>query len=352
MPQWLQPCEDAKSLCPSCALFGSAPSKQSQRHDGVAAAAYRGHVRFFDFVATASRVLKQVQLAPMLGPKPSAGNFYLDNSGADDRTRAAEEQPPLREWGSQLDSSRPRPIAGRKHYWHTTPRKVGPRYKLGNHLGKANQGKTLTIADLVDRGAIFEGRFVFESLSRAQLGAILAVLNPTLLATPEFAPDDGRVFCWHVGGGRPLGLGSVTLDDETPDREAIRLTLDAPAGGRYTGETATTIDGEFLKRLVMDFVATVPQGVRDTWPDLAAMLTHDYVNPDIVRYPSVAKWPSTSDVTPDYSGDHSLDWWKPAGGPAIGAFPFKKDGDATFVTLPRPSSPDPSLPIDPLAGAS
>lgn len=345
LPKVFHPCEDAASLCPSCALFGSAPTVRKAQ--GEVSTAYRGHVRFFDIRATEYEVQQSVQLAPMLAPKPSAGNFYLDSSAVEQKTLAGKGMPSLREWGSELDKPANRGIAGRKAYWHTSLRAVAPRHELTNQHGKDNAGKTSKSADLIKENSRFSGQLVFEAITATQLGSLLALLNPALLGQRPSADlgTDPPTFCFHVGGGRPLGLGSVTLDAGADD--PLRVVLDPPGAGRYRGEAATVASADQIREWVREFAGRVPAGVHETWDDLLAMLSLDYVNPDLVRYPSTSRWPEEAKEKPDMSGEKSLGWWKQVGGPASDATGASK---ATFQVLPRPSEPDPSLPIDPVDG--
>ena len=151
-----------------------------------------------------------VQLAPMLAPKPSAGN-YLDNTAVGQLTRAAKDAAPLREWGSQADEPEVRGIAGRKYYWHTSLRDVGPRHELGNHQGKDNAGEVVEDGGPRRCHSTFTGRLVFEAITPAQLGSILALLDPSLLCIGEpggKGSDSAQVLLarWRRPTARP-GLG-------------------------------------------------------------------------------------------------------------------------------------------------
>ncbi|MGB7983283.1 MAG: hypothetical protein WCF36_21080 [Candidatus Nanopelagicales bacterium] len=346
LPTALHACQDAADLCPSCALFGSAPSQRAARVDGTPPPAYRGHVRFLDAVSSNAHVTEPVDLAPPGQPKPSAGNFYLEAPTALPTTRAKSGQPPLREWGSALDSgSEPRRIRGRKFYWHTSPRSSHPRHLKDGHQGEHNQGNVSARAALIDTGATFHIQLVFEGLTRAQLGGLLVALDPAL----GLPVEDGRVACWHVGGGRPLGLGTVTARSEG-DRPACSVSLDAPGAGRYQQHQPAPMTAEDLAAAVADFVESVPLEVRATWSAVSRLVTLDWVNPENVRYPSTSRWPRDNHGRPDWSGTNSLAWWKPVGGPGPDQPGFQEPDSATFLALPRADDPDPRLPSDPLEG--
>lgn len=337
LPESFHPCQNHEQLCPSCQIFGFAPSGRSRGESGSREQSpYRGHARVTDGIFSGTPKPTEIALAPMLGPKPSAGHFYLQEmepEAKQRRTKSPAGQPALREWGSPLDRPNPRQIRGRKYYWHTTPRRPDPRYRMHDHQGDANAGNTNTQGQLLDAGSEFSGTLFFENLRSDQLGSLVATLDPSVLIENL----DKEQVALHVGGGRPLGLGSVS-----PIK--VDVTLDA-AANRYSGQGPTPASSELVRQWIQEFQMSAPPEIQSTWPALAALLSFDHVNPDTVRYPSTQRWPKQSGQPANWEGSNSLAWWQDTGGPPDDA---PGSNNATYLPLPPATSVDPSLPINPL----
>jgi CRISPR-associated protein (TIGR03986 family) len=122
-------------------------------------------------------------------PKPTSFQLYLEQNGAGNEKI---------HWGSDIAR-----IRGNKMYWHskkdyTNPDAVGKNEEeLLKRIFSGNE--MYTAGNVVKAGSIFKGRIRFEGLSKAELGALLFVLE---------LPKG----CAHkIGMGKPLGLGSVEI---------------------------------------------------------------------------------------------------------------------------------------------
>jgi hypothetical protein len=278
-------------LCWSCRIFGSADTEGRQDDQLAVQNSYRGHVRFDDLVAEEEDFPPLIwKLAPLANPKPSAGQFYLDNSGrgnlADKDTRA------MATWGSAADDRRARPLRGRKYYWRTVTetdatgdQPAGGDSASGRHprwRHRAHQSENMSgDAALIPAAKTFRGRVAFDNLSRADLGSLLAALDPRLLARA----DGDRAADWQrvvgsVGGGKPFGFGAMTIDI-VADGDAPTLTAQS-ATERYLGDAAQP---PHLDDVLSAFLAAVPASARNSWPALRNALTFGYVSDDLVWYP-------------------------------------------------------------------
>ena len=231
------PCDSPDSLCPSCALFGMAEerNKELETVEGQGEAqvgAYRGHVRFGH--AVISEVEQNaMHLVEMGSPRPSAGQFYLDNRGWEGEQAPDRQSRPLREWGSKADNPEgPRDIAGRKFWWSSAPPTNRYRVPPANnaHAGMSSHHR------LVPDGATLTATVHFDNLTPSQLGSLLVSLSPSLLRDPRAQEALSRAYEWlpeeqeqlnrlfdhefvlRLGKGKGIGLG------------AIRSTVSGPRG--------------------------------------------------------------------------------------------------------------------------
>jgi hypothetical protein len=269
------PCTDPKNLCWSCRVFGSADV--SGRLDDAAATqhSYRGHVRVDDLAAVGECPIGDVcELAPLSSPRPSAGQFYLDASGAG-TALAGSSQPPAATWGSLADRTRAgvRPVRGRKFYWRTADPTGGdyPRFRRRDH----HTDETTSSARLVLPGAVFEGRITFDNLNLVDLGSLVLALDPRPL-WPEGSDD--RIVT-SVGGGKPFGFGAISV--------AVRLERADSAPARYLGASAANDfgPGEVIRDAVATCIADVPPAARAGWKGLRHALTLGFVDDADVWYP-------------------------------------------------------------------
>jgi hypothetical protein len=262
-------------LCPSCRLFGAAETRARSSDERAQQRAYAGHVRFGDAVSPDPVQLTLVRRAPMGTPRPGAGQFYLR---CDDPSPAGEADAPTREWGARPDQrGAPRPVRGRKFYWHADPtRQPVPRYLARDHQTNA---RMLVQRQLAPAGTVLEAVVTFDNLSEAELGGLLATLDPS-----QVLPTEGRPVRLRLGGGKPLGLGSC--------RATVTELQVWSARSRYGDAEPVTPEPA---RYVAAFTAQVPAAVSATWPALTAALAEDTVDPARVWYPPGAYWSQQRD---------------------------------------------------------
>lgn len=325
----LLPCRDDQDLCPSCRLFGSADT------DGKDTAAaqqrsYRGHVRIGDALAIGEVAPQSVTLPPMGLPRPGAGQFYLVND-ADTRGNASEK--PLREWGSAADAGgRERRLRGRKYYWHT-PLESAPQPRRGKARPHQLDKSMTTRAAVFPRGTRFTTALTFTDLDKTQLGGLLACLQPGALL--------GERLWQHIGGGRPLGYGSCTLELDL-SRSAVWRS-----GARYgaAGNPISFEPARFLEVFREWMRRELPE-VQRTWRLVAKVLRPNAVDPAKVWYPPGASW----DQLGGKAFDEGYEFWKRTRGMEMRSKGGVRTGHP-LTPLPDLDSPDQSLPLIPKSGA-
>lgn len=283
-----EPCRYPDQLCWSCRIFGSADTEGRDDDDLAVQRGYRGHVRFDDLLLINDKDERQPadiknpvvwHLAPLMSPKPSAGQFYLDNSNTPLRDRLAdgkEKERPAATWGSVADNETIRPIRGRKYYWRSQTMPESPK-EGGRHRAQFRPGQhakdAAKRAEVIPAGSVFTGRIRFDNLSVTDYGSLLAALEPTRLAKP----DDGSwaASVTSVGGGKPFGFGAVKV--------TVEPVLIQSASARYLGEVG---DGPVSPdEAVKAFVGQVPGQAREQWERLRHVLRPGYVNGGEIKYP-------------------------------------------------------------------
>ena len=316
------PCSDPTKLCWSCRVFGSA--NVDGRLDDAAATqdSYRGHVRIEDAAAAGPCSTLDWKLAPLLSPRPSAGQFYLE---ARKVTLPPTSEPAAATWGSVADRSTPRrQVRGRKFYWRTAD-PTGGDHPRGRRREHHTDGTTRSVP-LVQAGAMFETRVAFDNLSRADLGSLVVALDPCRL-WPETAPDEEIVT--SVGGGKPFGFGAIAVD--------IELERADTAAVRYLGQSTGTASD--LERLVGEAVSAcqgqVPQPVRRAWAGLRHALTLGFVADEKVWYPPG----DGAKGSPEY--DRGFTFWKESSGVEL------DDETRPLTGLPDPAGEKQVLPSKP-----
>lgn len=270
------PCTRSDQLCVSCRLFGSADDQGAEDSAGAPQHGYRGHVRVGDALPVGEVSTRRVRLAPMGPPRPGVGQFYLDSPST--KPAMHEAAPPSGHWGSAADGDPPRPLKGRKYYWHADPDvQDPPRYQQRDH----QSAEMSSDVELVEPGAVFEAKVRFDNLTPPELGGLLAALDPSLVLLQEAPAGFGEPpeICGRLGGGRPFGLGTVAVDH-------LGLAVHT-AESRYGSAEPPNVA---VSDCIDAFTAAVPHDVRQTWPDLAAVLDVGHVNPERVWYPPAATW--------------------------------------------------------------
>jgi hypothetical protein len=266
------PCTDPESLCWSCRLFGSADTGGRDKSDLAVQKSYRGHIRIDDLLAQSHVAKLTWHLAPLSSPRPGAGQFYLDQSGLPRAKRlSAKDTKPAATWGSEADKPESRPIRGRKFYWRTTdPDKSDhPRGRFRDHQSAA-LGKWVA---LIPAGTVFTGTVCFDNVSLADLGSLLVALDPRLMAAIQPGWDPEKIVT-TVGGGKPFGFGSVTVDAELETAQTARA--------RYLGEPEPAVT---VAEAVQAFAVGIGASSRLAWQELSHVLTSGFVPDDLVWYP-------------------------------------------------------------------
>ncbi len=272
-----QPCTDPGNLCWSCRMFGSADTGGRTEADIAEQHSYRGHVRIDDLLATGPVQPVTWHLAPLASPKPGAGQFYLDNSAVPGSARIAKKDTePAANWGSIADEQRTRPLRGRKFYWRTDtaadPSAAKPeRGRRRPHQSEAMSDKV----SLIPAGTSFTGRVTFDNLDTAEYGSLLAALDPRLLGGTGTGESSWGGSVTSVGGGKPFGFGSVTIDVE---RDSLQT-----AAQRYLGEPGPQPPGD--AEAVEAFLDAAPEAARVSWPALRHALEFGFIDDAKVWYP-------------------------------------------------------------------
>lgn len=322
VPPTLRPCQDPARLCPTCRLFGSAGADDNVDEGPTSQNSYRGHVRFVDARASTPPQRETFTRAPLLSPKPTAGQFYLDNQRAEG---SMHPHVPTAQWDSTADGNGPRPIRGRKFYWRT--RQGGnlpaPQHR-GRHFGTRNAAQTQEVTVLAE-GSSFTTRVAFDNLSLIEIGSLLAAASPHRVLGAE------RVLT--VGGGRPFGWGAV--------RGVISDFSAAGPRSRYTGTGEDLLpSAEDCLTAYQDDMAQ--RSAAQQWPILARLLT---VNPPGVAdahvwYPPNpdAGKPGITRGTKNY--DEGFGFWQGTNG-----FQFEKKKDTPLQSLPHAGRPDQNIPV-------
>lgn len=310
IPEPLQPCHDVDALCPSCRVFGSADTRVQSKHAASKQNSYRGHVAFFDATPVNEPVLTEWVRAPLAIPRPSAGQFYLDDGAPPNRRNfdGGQERGHLSraDWGSEADHPTLRRIRGRKFYWRTDG-----DFTRGEARDWQRGSELVDTVNLIDVGASFRFIVAFQSLSVDQLGGLISCLQPQLLFGPTPFP-----IVVSLGGGKPFGFGSmhsrVRIDDvwEAPSRYL----------GIRRGMQISPIEA------VSVFAEGVDERTKDSlWPQLLAVLSLGAVEAKDVWYPPGLGERGTE------SYDKGFEFWNQSRGIARGR------GHTRMTSLPTPS---------------
>lgn len=272
-------------LCLSCAIFGAVDTERGGAKDGRHAA-YAGHVRFSSAqYVSGPRQTKLIDLAPLSSPRPGAGVFYLDDKPRDDRPTAQDrdDDDVFSHWGSSLDGAGgPRKVRGRKFYWHSDPQKQADRHRTApRHQANATQrSKNLSaIREIVEASPgnplVVEATVTFDQLDEIGVRTLLLALDPSPLL--GLIRGEGE-FATHLGGGKPLGLGSAVpeiVKEETdiwmlsdryqPERSPASLPDWWEAPREYAPQIQTRV-GRFTAHLA-DLAKVLDRKGLGTWEE-------------------------------------------------------------------------------------
>ncbi|MGH3871376.1 MAG: hypothetical protein ACRDSR_07655 [Pseudonocardiaceae bacterium] len=326
------PCHDPCRLCPSCRVFGSADVRDV-REQGVdrrlaEQRSYQGHVRVLDAVLESGGATEEVELPAMGSPRPGSGQFYLDDP--QHSKEKLDYQKPRNRWGT-LDPLRPRHLRGRKFYWHTDPQTDEQRQRWRAHDHAPARGKKV---ELVAAGSSYRLDVVFDGLADAEIGGLVATLQPDRLFATQQQPLPYPVigdpeYAIHVGGGKPLGLGSCQVKD-------LRIIADS-VESRYLGAEQPMLDPADL---ITAFV-TDRGDPGSTWQDVAAALHTGHVDWRIVSYPTATSWADSAGTCSGKKQHEAFEWFQQTTGEDL-----KKGRQRPFVPLPSVSDIAPVLPVD------
>ncbi|WP_317493260.1 TIGR03986 family CRISPR-associated RAMP protein [Haloechinothrix sp. LS1_15] len=325
------PCDTYESLCPSCQLFGAVDPVGE--HEAAEQRAYQGHVRFGDAHATGPVATCEVTLPPMGTPHPGAGQFYLEN---DALVRGNADRHPLARWGSPADKPQPRRLRGRKYYWHTPTDDGKPTCRGQARCHQHESGSEMvSAASVLPAGTVLTSEITFTDVSPAQLGGLLAVLEPDTLL-------EGDGLLHHIGGGKPLGYGSCRI---AIDQERSRIWY---SGTRYgAGGQATGVPSR--DELVAAFRESTEHGVREQWVNVRRALDPASVDQNLVWYPPGASWDDQGTAT----FDQGFPFWKHTSGEEVKEEKGKETAakndqprrDHPLIPLPQISESEQTLPI-------
>lgn len=162
-------------------------------------------------------------------PKPSAWEFYLQ--------QPPDEDKPLVTYGD-LPNDAGGELAGRKFYRHQ--KSVSPDDIKATTPDEINSDQATLARFICAPQTRFKFAIRFMSLRDWELGALLAVLQPHLLA-PGSEPE---CYAHKLGLGRPLGMGSVRI---TPKEIRVRLEKDVKLFSRETREKSVEFALEALR---------------------------------------------------------------------------------------------------------
>ena len=202
----LKPCSDPSDLCPACSLFGMVAK------NGTKASS----IRFADARCTmkmdgdySSCYMKPVTLQELSQPKVSSTEFYLMRPEDavfwtyDYKVIYDEDgELKLELCGDEVN------IAGRKFYWHS---RVGEDNKVFFPQTEVTE-RNKTVRP-VKSNITFTEDIYFDRISRTQLDQLLMILN--------ISSDGKRGY--KLGSGKPLGLGSITMNVTGCDIRMIEL---------------------------------------------------------------------------------------------------------------------------------
>ncbi|KGM14454.1 hypothetical protein N869_11160 [Cellulomonas bogoriensis 69B4 = DSM 16987] len=227
----LLPATDPDRLSPADRVFGwVAPAGPA---DGTVAA-YRGHVRLDPVVCVTDgqavhRLEVSAKLAVLNSPKPSQFRFYVGDGRGEPLRRGTAHSASM---GYAPDQT----LRGRKVYVHHHHKDLPPEYwapgpgataedRVGGTFrsylapGGTPDSVTRRVEGWVPAGTRFATTVRFDNLTGTELGALLWVLDP-----PSGAHH-------RLGGGRPLGFGSVRVG---LDLAGTQVLAGRAVAGRYT----------------------------------------------------------------------------------------------------------------------
>ncbi len=242
-----KPCTSDEALCLTCSMFGSVDPTAEQQGRGEQDS-YGGHVRF-GAVRGQVEVGPEIELAPLASPHPGAGMFYLKPGRPPGGNRPRHDLPS--QWGSSQDDAGQRVLRGRKFYWHSDPYEQArqipvpdapPRYAVPGPAG-FDAG-----ARLVQPGEALTQKVTFDGLERGALLTLLAAFDPGRILPPS---ESG--YAVHLGGGKPLGLGTVRAEVSELRVQRVAQRYAGPSTDESFDPSWSAADLEWLRGRVGDY---------------------------------------------------------------------------------------------------
>ncbi|MBO4926725.1 MAG: TIGR03986 family CRISPR-associated RAMP protein [Clostridiales bacterium] len=194
-----KPCS-GRNKCPACALFGRVDSNRIEKNN------ITSRIRFSDarlekipndfstcYYDNGTPVTLEILSNPKLGntefylTKPEDGKFWTYDYYVDDNGKIHVEDATLR---------------GRKNYWHQPKSRV--EILQGQDISKDKQNRTVRLLDKGEKNT-FKGCLYFDGITKPQLEQLLWIMNNGSEEDKEKNLD----LCYKIGGGKPLGLGSI-----------------------------------------------------------------------------------------------------------------------------------------------
>lgn len=188
-------------------------------------------------------------------PKPSAWEFYLQ--------QPEDASQPLMTYGD-LPNHAGGELAGRKFYRHQQP--VSIDHIKATTPEEVNSEQATLARFICDTGTKFKFAIRFARLRDWELGALLAVLEPHLLASSS----EPERYAHKLGLGRPMGMGSVRI---TPKEIRLRLEKDV----NFLGQAARD---ERAKLALEALQGKLDPGTLKDWLE-----AHELVNGRRLGYP-------------------------------------------------------------------
>ena len=256
LPETLHPAQRLNDFSPADRLFGWVRGRAGETSgDGGRDRAYRGHLRIAPIICLSTDAIEPLTegtdsnglpLAILGQPKPQQARFYVaeDETGrapADGRQETAlgYDQPGASLRGRKVYPHQAKPSRAESldAYWNATeaartargdsvgngqPREYVRQPKIAGKLERDSQNRSMR--DWVRPGVTFATTIQVTNVSEAELGALLWLLS-------------GEAGHLRIGGGKPLGFGSVearitgvTLCKGAARRRAFEALFGAPQG--------------------------------------------------------------------------------------------------------------------------
>lgn len=252
-------CEVYRNCCPACDLFGMTGKDHNE--------AIGSKVRFSD--AAVQERLSDVKdyydpiitRETMAEPRFTNPEFYLEQpEGAEtwEYDHYVKDQKLY-----MYTEDHPLKLRGRKYYVHQ-PDVEFPKNVEPTHLN-------ITIRP-VTRNVIFEGKVYFEKASKKQIDQLIWILNGGSLKERK----NGNQLWYKLGGGKPLGFGSVEL--KVLSCTERKITLDEENETFHYKSDDWSIEPKSYEENA--FSASVKE-------DFIKIHTYDYAQSSEVTYPSV-----------------------------------------------------------------